>query len=156
MNAQQRARAGKRVFLVWRPSCTRSENQALNFGAEIIHITPLHGRRGLVFLAARYFVSFFATLRALRARRPDVIFTINIPPPLILAVYLYTRLTGGIYLMDSHSAPFNAPKWAWALPLYQVDCGQGISKYQHKFRAQSDGRAMGRAVGHHERYSDRT
>lgn len=119
MDVNLPAHANKRIFLVWKPSCTRSQNQARNFGAEVIHISKFRGRSGLAFLAARYFVSFFETLRVLRARRPDVIFTINQPPPLILAVYLYTRLFGGIYLLDSHSAPFNDRKWAWARPLYR-------------------------------------
>jgi glycosyltransferase involved in cell wall biosynthesis len=119
MDAAVPAYAEKRVFLVWKGSCTRSQNQARNFGAEVIHISRFQGRRGIAFLAAKYFVSFFVTLRELHARRPDVIFTINQPPPLILAVYLYTRVFGGIYLLDSHSAPFNDRKWAWAKPLYR-------------------------------------
>jgi glycosyltransferase involved in cell wall biosynthesis len=119
MDAELSAHSDKRIFLVWKGSCTRSENQARNFGAEAIHISRFQGRRGIVFLAAKYFVSFFATLRVLRTRRPEVIFTINQPPPLILAVYLYTRLFGGIYLLDSHSAPFNDRKWAWVKPLYR-------------------------------------
>jgi glycosyltransferase involved in cell wall biosynthesis len=119
MDSDLPASANKRVFLVWKGTCTRSQNQARNFGAEVVHINRFPGRRGFVFLAARYVVSFFDTLRELHARRPDVIFTINQPPPLILAIYLYTRLYGGIYLLDSHSAPFNDPKWAWARPLYR-------------------------------------
>jgi len=109
----------KKVFLVWKPCCTRSHNQAHHFGAKEIYISYFGNRKSTGALLGRYFLSFFKTLSVLSQERPDVVFTLNQPPFLILAVYLYTRLRGGMYILDSHSAAFNDPKWAWARPLYR-------------------------------------
>ena len=109
----------KRVFLAWKPYCTRSHNQAKHFDAKEIYISYFGNRNSVGASLARYFFSFFRTLRVLNQERPDVVFTLNQPPFLILAVYLFTRLRGGVYVLDSHSAPFNDPRWAWARPLYR-------------------------------------
>jgi len=107
------------VFLAWKSSCTRSHNQAKHFGAKEIFIWPFDSKGSRVKLLARYFVSFFQTLRALQREKPAVIFTLNQPPFLLLAIYLYCRFSNASYVLDSHSAAFNDPKWAWFRPVYR-------------------------------------
>ena len=109
----------KKVFLCWKSACTRSRNQAYHFGAKNIYILLFPGRRGLAALFVRYLGSFVITLQRLIQERPDVIFTLNQPPFLILAVYLYASVFRCKYILDSHSAAFNDKKWAWARPLYR-------------------------------------
>jgi len=120
------SRPVKKVFLAWKSACTRSHNQAQHFGAQEVYIWPFAGRKSVVTLLARYAVSFFATLRVLHRVRPDVIFTLNQPPFLILAIYLYTRLVDGVYILDSHSAAFNDRKWAWFRPMYRFIAARAL------------------------------
>jgi glycosyltransferase involved in cell wall biosynthesis len=109
----------KRIFLVWKRACTRSENQARHFSAKLVYVWPFDSQGSKLRLMTRYVVSFIQTLRILHRERADVVFTLNQPPFLLLAVSLYTRLLGGSYVLDSHSAAFNDPKWAWFRPMYR-------------------------------------
>lgn len=67
----------------------------------------------------RYAVSFFLTLRVLFRECPDLVFTLNQPAPLLLAVFLHSRLRGSHYILDSHSAPFNDPRLVPLRPFYR-------------------------------------
>lgn len=75
---------------------------------------------------ARYFLSFFKTCLVLIQHRPAVIFTLNQPAPLVLTIYLFTKLVGGAYILDSHSAPFNDPKLRWLLPAYRFFASKAL------------------------------
>lgn len=112
-------RKNKRVFLSWSAFCTRSKNQAKHFGADLVKVDYLTGVHSIPLLLVRYLVSFAVTIVKLISKRPDVVFTENQPPFLILAVYLYSKLFGARYILDSHSGAFNNSKWSWALPLYR-------------------------------------
>jgi len=137
----------KKVFLAWKPYCTRSHNQAKHFDAKEIYISYFGNRNSAGALLGRYFLSFFRTLTVLNRERPDVVFTLNQPPFLIAAVYLYTRLRGGVYILDSHSAAFNDPRWAWARPLYRFIAARAFlninTNAEHKSLVESWG---GRSV----------
>jgi hypothetical protein len=109
----------KKIFIVWKPFCTRSHNQAKHFGAKDIYISFFQHRPSLPVLAARYLFSFFATLGILKKEKANIIFSINQPPFCLLAIFLHTKLFGGIYILDSHSAAFNDKRWAWARPFYR-------------------------------------
>ena len=98
------------IFLTWERFSTRSHNQAKHFGAHEVYIYPVHGKKSAWRTVWRYLVSCFVTLRRLRQEKPDVIFTLNQPLPLVALVSLYSRLTGVPYLLDSHSGPFNDPR----------------------------------------------
>lgn len=117
----------KKIFLVWKPFCTRSHNQAKHFGTKDIYISYFGHRSSYPLVAARYLISFLVTLKVLHRERADVVFTLNQPPFLILAVYLYTRLFGGVHILDSHSAAFNDRKWAWVRPLYKFIASRAFS-----------------------------
>jgi len=109
----------KKIFLCWKPFCTRTQNQAANLGAKTIYIYFLQDKRGLIALLFRYTLSFFYTLYILQREKAQIILTLNQPPFLIIAIYIHTLLFGGKYILDSHSAAFNDQKWAWARPLYR-------------------------------------
>jgi hypothetical protein len=109
----------KRIFLVWKRYCARSHNLANHFDAKIVPISPFSSDGKVIKTLLRYFISFIQTVVVLNRERADIIFSLNQPPPLILAIYLYTRLFGGKYVLDSHSAPFNNPILAWLRPFYR-------------------------------------
>ena len=126
----------KRVFLAWKNSCTRTHSQAQHFGAQEIYIFPLDDRRSYTRMLFRYMLSFFLTLRVLYKEKPTIIFTLNQPPFLIAAVFLYSRLFRSRYVLDSHSGAFNDPKWSWFRPIYRQIAARAFlninTNQQHK------------------------
>jgi glycosyltransferase involved in cell wall biosynthesis len=116
----------KKVFLAWKPFCTRSHNQAKHFDAKEIYIFPFKSGNSLARLLGRYWVSFWITLRVLHAEKADVVFVLNQPPPLLFAVFLYSRVFKGDYILDSHSAAFNDRKWAWFRPMYRFIASRAL------------------------------
>jgi glycosyltransferase involved in cell wall biosynthesis len=109
----------KKIFLTWANYSTRSQMLSQHFQAEIIYIYPFDSEGYLPKTLFRYIVSFAITLNILRKKKPDVIFSLNSPPPLLLAIYLFTRFYGSVYVLDSHSAPFSNPKVQWLQPAYR-------------------------------------
>jgi glycosyltransferase involved in cell wall biosynthesis len=109
----------KKIFLAWKPYCTRSQNIASHFGAKNIYVFPFVSQGSSLKTIARYVLSAFKTLAILARERAHVIFTLNQPIPLILTIYVFTKLFGGKYILDSHSAPFNDPRLAGLLPAYR-------------------------------------
>ena len=109
-----------KIFITWERHSTRSHNQARHFGAREIYIYPFGSSRNPAVLLLRYAASFFITLKVLWRERADVVFCLNQPPFLVSAVFLFTKIMGGRYILDSHSAAFNDPKWAWFRPVYRT------------------------------------
>lgn len=76
------------------------------------------------------------TLHVLFKEKPSIIFTLNQPPFLIAAVFLYSRLFGSRYILDSHSGAFNDPKWSWFRPIYRQIAARAFlninTNQQHK------------------------
>jgi hypothetical protein len=103
----------KSLFIAWKKDCTRSKNIANHFGAKNIFVCPLDSDGSVIKTIIRYTLSFFSTSLILFKERADIIFTLNQPPFLISIVFLYSQLFGAKYVLDSHSAAFNDPKWAW-------------------------------------------
>ena len=116
----------KKIFIAWKKSCTRSENIAKHFGAKNIFICPFVSDEKIVKTIARYLISFFNTFFVLVQEKPDIIFTLNQPPFLITAVFLYSKIFRAKYILDSHSAAFNDPKWAWFRPFYSIIASQAL------------------------------
>jgi glycosyltransferase involved in cell wall biosynthesis len=109
----------KKIFLTWANYSTRSQMLSQHFRAEIVYIYPFDSEGHVPKALVRYMVSFVLTLRILFKKKPDVIFSLNSPQPLLLAIYLFTRLFGGVYILDSHSAPFSHPRVQWLRPAYR-------------------------------------
>ncbi len=110
----------KKIFIAWKKSCTRSENIAKHFGAQNIFICPFDSDRKVINKIARYIVSVFITFYSLFKNKPDIIFSLNQPPFLIITVYIYSKIFKAKFVLDSHSAAFNDPKWAWFKFFYGI------------------------------------
>lgn len=110
----------KKVFVAWKQQCTRSENQAKHFDATMHYIFPRPRYSGLLQLANRYLRSTIQTWRMLAEEKPDIIFCLNQPPFLIGVVFAFSLIHRAGYILDSHSAAFNDPKWAWFRPAYRI------------------------------------
>ena len=106
-----------RAFLTW-SECARSRWQAHNLGAELLVVRPAVRLPGAaVRLAARYAASALETWRALRRRRPAVVFSANMPVFLPLTAWAYASLARVPLVLDCHSGAFNHPHWRWARSL---------------------------------------
>ena len=109
-----------KIFFAWKPFCTRSQNIAYHLGAEIIYIFPFNSDGSTIRTFCRYLVSIFSTLLVLLKKRPNIIFSLNQPPPLISLIFIYSILLKKKFILDSHSAAFNDQKWAWFKPIYKI------------------------------------
>jgi glycosyltransferase involved in cell wall biosynthesis len=106
----------KVIFIAWSAYSRRSQLIAEQLG---IPLFLIHALRRRYFLAPlRYLLQAIRTLLLLVRERPAMTFVQNPPILLALLVYLYTRLLGGAYVIDSHTGALLAPWWRWSLPLH--------------------------------------
>lgn len=106
------------AFVSWTRYNPRTDLLARQLGASAHFVS--HGRSGRALSAPlRYLAQAMQTWQTLRAERPSVILVQNPPIALALLAWLYTRLNGGAFAVDSHTAAFLSPKWRWALPLHR-------------------------------------
>lgn len=106
------------IFIAWTRYNRRSDLLAQHLGATMQHVA--YGRHGALLQAPlRYLVLALRTWRMLRRESPDVVFVQNPPIFCVLTVFCYTRLYGGRYVIDSHTAAFLSPKWRWSLGLHR-------------------------------------
>ena len=108
----------KRIFVAWTRYNRRSDLLAQHFGAGMYHLE--YGKRDNILIAPfRYMVLSARTWRILRRERPEIVFVQNPPIVTVLLTYIYARLYGARYVIDSHTAAFLSPKWKWALGLHR-------------------------------------
>jgi len=101
-----------RVFVTWMPAHTRSASLAKHLGAEDLYIYPIRDRRFRYLLAPfKYFLAARETLRELHHRQPAEVFVMNPPIFAPLVVWLYCRATGARFVIDTHTAAFDRPRW---------------------------------------------
>lgn len=75
------------------------------FGIPISYIAPVTGSSRLA-KTLRYALSLPMTALTLARARPKVVFFLNQPMLLLITVWIYTRITGGRFVLDCHSAPY--------------------------------------------------
>jgi glycosyltransferase involved in cell wall biosynthesis len=103
----------------------------VHFDAEYLNVSCAMSIPTVVGTLIRYITSFPVTIAKLWQRRPDIVFTKNQPIFLVLAVAAYCKLKDVPYIIDSHSGPFNDPKWRWSLPLYRVLARHALLNINH-------------------------
>jgi glycosyltransferase involved in cell wall biosynthesis len=59
----------------------------------------------------KYFSQTVKTLAILFRRKPRAVFVMTPPVIACLPVWLYTKLTGGVYIIDAHSGAFLQKRW---------------------------------------------
>ena len=129
------------LYLVWKRECHRSAMTARAFGIPIRYIAPFSGQ-STVAKVMRYITSSFCTAWALVRQRPDNVFLLNQPLPLVLIVSLYARLTRARFVLDCHSAPY-AWKTGAARSLYAAATRGALANLNHNRADQSAAEAMG-------------
>lgn len=79
---------------------------------DLFNYVPRSGKK--LPLPIKYCVLSWKTWRFLRTRRPQYVFFLQPPAPLLVTAYAYAVATGGVTLLgDLHSGFFNDRKWSW-------------------------------------------
>lgn len=106
----------KAIFIAWTAHNRRSQLIAKSLG---IQLYLVHALKRRYFLAPlRYLLQAAQTISILWRERPSVVFVQNPPIFAVLVVYLYAKLMGAKYIIDSHTGALLAPWWEWSLPLH--------------------------------------
>lgn len=106
------------LFMVWaeRHRGTRSAWLAESLGIEDLRYVSPSPRRGLRAAWRKYPLQLVATMRALLARRPRVVFVQSPPSFAAWTAALYGAATGSAVVIDAHSDAFERSIWtrpAW-------------------------------------------
>ena len=109
----------KSTYISWARYQSRSASLAQQLGASMHFIHHGKGRRPWT-APVRYVVQARRTWEVLQAERPDTVFAQNPPLPLVLLVYLYCRLHGARYVIDSHTGAFLSPPWQAVAPPHSL------------------------------------
>jgi hypothetical protein len=92
---------------------------AARLGAQMRNIHFLEYKRPLV-APFKYVLQTIMTLVTLFRERPSAVYVTNPPVFAALCVFVYAKLTGTKYAMDTHSPALYIPKWKWSVPLQRI------------------------------------
>lgn len=106
--------AQKMIFIAWIAHNRRSQLIADKFQMKLYLIQSL--KRFYPLAPLRYVLQTIKTLAVLLRERPALIFIQNPPIFAVLVIYLYAKLAGAKYIIDSHTGALLAPWWKWSLP----------------------------------------
>jgi glycosyltransferase involved in cell wall biosynthesis len=104
------------VFIAWIAHNRRSQLMAEKFQMPLYLIQSL--KRQYFLAPIRYILQTIKTVAILIQERPAVVFVQNPPIFAVLVVYLYAKLWGAQYIIDSHTGALLAPWWKWSLPIH--------------------------------------
>ncbi len=109
---------GKVLVIAWREHLDRATMFAQHFKAEMVHISymPVKGNPAWL-VPLRYAVQWVMAWKVLFGKRPRYVHVTNPPFFAALNVWLYCKLAGAEYIMDTHSPALFSKKWGWTLPL---------------------------------------
>jgi glycosyltransferase involved in cell wall biosynthesis len=106
------------TVLTWDPVCRRSTTLASQLGQPLHTIHYLWYRKPWI-APIKYVAQTIKTFVVLRRERAQIVLVSNPPPFSVLAVYIYCRLFGARYVMDSHTGAFFEAKWTWLMWLHR-------------------------------------
>jgi glycosyltransferase involved in cell wall biosynthesis len=107
------------MAIVWAPEEARTALFARRLGATLHNIHYLQYKRPLV-APIKYIAQWFKTWQVLFSQRPRVVYITNPPIFAVLCVFMYCRLTGTHFVMDTHPPALYSRKWAWTVPLQRM------------------------------------
>ncbi len=122
----------KSTYISWARYQSRSASLAQQLGASMHFIHHGKGRRPWT-APVRYVVQARRTWEVLQAERPDTVFAQNPPLPLVLLVYLYCRLHGARYVIDSHTGAFLSPPWRQLQWLHRILSRRAVTTLVHNW-----------------------
>lgn len=104
------------IAIVWAPEESRTAMYGRYLNAPVFYIHYLLYKRPFI-APFKYVAQAVKTLIVLFQQRPRSIFVTNPPAFAPFFVFLYAKLTGTPYIMDTHSPALYSRKWGWTVPL---------------------------------------
>jgi hypothetical protein len=109
------------AVIVWAASQDRAKGWARTLNAPIYYISRKpFGSTFKALLPLRYLLQAWDTMRILWRQKPTLVHVTNPPVLAPLVVYVYCRLTGAKYVMDTHSPALYSSRWGWTMPLQRA------------------------------------
>lgn len=103
------------VFISWAPFCSRSDSIARRLGGQSYMVySPAYGSH-YVTVPFKYLSQTIKTLRILIRQRPAAVFVMTPPVAACLPAWIYSRLTGALFVIDAHTGAFLDARWKWLL-----------------------------------------
>lgn len=104
------------AVIVWAASQDRAKRWAEVLNAPIYFVSRLPFGSPSIFLAPlRYILQAMETWQILWRQRPLLIHVTNPPFFAPLVVFIYCRITGAKFMMDTHSPALYSRRWGWSL-----------------------------------------
>lgn len=131
---------GRIVAILWAPEEGRTTEFAKHLGATLYRIHYLHYKRPM-WAPIKYPPQCLKTWAVLLRQRPSVVYVMNPPVFAALSVFIYCRLFGASYVMDTHSPALYSRKWAWTVPLQRALAKQALGnivdqdRFKHLFES---------------------
>ncbi len=113
--------ASRTTFIAWGPPAytNRTRLLAAELGIEVRHIYSIR-RRGALAGVVKYPYQAVVTSWYLLRRRPRLVLVQNPPSFAVMFVAIYAALSGARFVVDAHSAAFDAPVWSRPEALYRL------------------------------------
>ncbi len=102
--------------IVWAAHQNHAEKYARSLNARLYNVHYLRQRQPLL-APIKYIPQAIKTWLVLARQKPDVVYVMNPPVFAALSVFIYCRLAGVPYVMDTHSPALYSTKWGWSVPL---------------------------------------
>lgn len=104
------------IAIAWSPHAPRALSYATWLNIPLFTIHYLMPRRPLI-APIKYVLQWIKTWRILLKERPTMIYVQNSPPVAGLCVWLYCRMMGVSFVLDTHSPVLFSRKWGWSRSL---------------------------------------
>lgn len=104
------------IAMVWAPEENRTATYARLLNAPVFYVHYLLYKRPYV-APFKYVAQALKTFLVLFQERPKFVYITNPPVFAPLCVFIYSKLTGTRYIMDTHSPALFSRRWGWTLPL---------------------------------------
>lgn len=110
------AREKRLITMVWAPHEGRTAMYAKRLESPLYNIHYLLHKRPFI-APIKYIAQALKTWYILLRERPHVIYVTNPPVFAPLCVYVYCKLSGAKFIMDTHPPALYSRRWGWTLPL---------------------------------------
>ncbi len=120
-------RNGGTMFIAWSENLDQAAVFASHFQARMVHIYSMPVKSNpRILLPLRYLIEWVKAWAVLFTQRPRFIHVTNPPVLAALNVWMYCRLTGAKFMMDTHSPALYSSTWGWTLPLQRFLARQAV------------------------------
>jgi glycosyltransferase involved in cell wall biosynthesis len=99
------------VFISWAPFCSRSDSIASRLGGQSFMVYSPEFGSNYVTVFFKYLLQTLKTLRILFRERPKMVYVMTPPVSACVPAWIYSRLTGGSFVIDAHTGAFLDPRW---------------------------------------------